>query len=714
MAGAIAPVDVVHGSTAKQKMATRTFELTTPFGPEVLLFHRLQGREEMARLSEFEIDALSEQADLEPDQILGHKINVKIELPTGGDRYLGGHATRFAQVGTHGRFNLYRVTMRPWLWFLTRTANCRIFQKMNVPDILKQVFDSHGDVASTSFELSGTYRQWDYCVQYRESDFDFVSRLMEQEGIYYYFRHEVGRHVLVLTDAIGGHSPYAGFEQIRYLPQGRFVRAEEEHVSAWSFGREIQSGRYVNHNYDPEKPRVELRGNASFARQHAQAEYEVYDYPDKHLTVEEGQDYARVRLEELQARFETVQGEANARGLCVGHLFRLTDQPRQDQNREYLVLLADYRLEGEDYESADSGGARFACRFTALPSSQPFRAARLTPKPVVQGPQTAVVVGPAGEEIHTDEQGRVKVRFHWDRYSKGDENSSCWIRVSQPWAGKGWGAVSIPRIGQEVVVEFLEGDPDRPLVTGRVYNAELMPPFAMPGVVSGLKSQTHKGQGYNELSMDDTAGQEKMNLHAQYDMATTVQHDQTNDVNNNRSTTVKVDDTLTVSANRTMSVSGKLVETIDTGHEVTVASGYKQTITGGATRTVTGDLSSTVNGKRENTVNGQFVETVTSGEEKTVHSGKRLTVTGGGYTKNVTGLFDIQTTGSLKQGATDTMALHANGPGAYTSAASLTFGVNGSTVEINSSSITISAGGSVIKIDASGVSVNGTEISLNC
>ncbi|WKB54824.1 type VI secretion system Vgr family protein [Eleftheria terrae] len=692
----------------------RTFELITPLGADVLRFHRMNGREEMARLSEFEIEAVSEREDLDPDQVLGEKVAVKMELPDGGFRHFSGHATRFEQVGVRGRMNLYRLTMRPWLWLLTRTANCRIFQKMAVPDILKQVFDTHADVAATQVKLSGSYPTLDYCVQYRESDFDFVSRLMEQEGIYYYFLHEANRHVLVLCDSVSAHAEFPGYGQFPYLPHDRSARAETEHIDRWSFGREIQTGRYVHDNYDPEKPRVELQGKAAVVRRHAQAQYEVYDYPDRHLTAAEGEQYARVRIEELQARFELARGEANTRGLCVGHLFTLTGQPRQDQNREYLVLSAQYQLEGEEYESAGGEGARFNCRFTVMPSSEPYRPARLTRKPIVQGPQTAVVVGPAGEEIHTDDQGRVKVQFHWDRYGTGDENSSCWIRVSHPWAGKGWGAVSIPRIGQEVVVDFLEGDPDRPLITGRVYNAELMPPFAAPGVVSGLKSQTHKGAGFNEISMNDTAGKELMNIHAQYDQTTTVQHDQTNTINNNRSTTIKVDDTLTVNANRTMSVVGKLVEKIDTGQDVTVASGYTQTITGGATRTVTGGLTSTVNGKRENTVNGHFVETVTSGEEKTVHSGKVLTVTGGGYTENVTGLFESTATGPMKQGATATMDLHADGAGTYTSATSLKFGVSGSTIDIGPGAITISAGGATIKIDASGVAVNGTQISLNC
>jgi type VI secretion system secreted protein VgrG len=245
-------------------------------------------------------------------------------------------------------------------------------------------------------------------------------------------------------------------------------------------------------------------------------------------------------MEELQTQFERAHGETNARGFAVGHLFRLTGFGRSDQNREYLVTAAGHDIQAPGYESEGGEGALYRCSFSAIESRQEFRPQRVTPKPIVQGPQTAIVTGPDGDEIHTDKYGRVKVQFHWDRYGERNENSSCWIRVSHPWAGKNWGAVAIPRIGQEVIVDFLEGDPDRPIITGRVYNAESMPPYTLPagGVVSGIKSDTHKGDGYNEMSMDDTAGNEKITIHAQYDMNTTVEHDQTNTVKNTFTETI--------------------------------------------------------------------------------------------------------------------------------------------------------------------------------
>jgi type VI secretion system secreted protein VgrG len=466
----------------------------------------------------------------------------------------------------------------------------------------------------------------------------------------------------------------------------------------------------------------------------------MYDWCGDYLQQADGEQIAETRMDELGSQFETAQASTNARGLSVGSLFTFDGCPRGDQNREYLVLAATYDMKVADYESLpESSGASYGCNFAAMSSQQQFRPARTTSKPFVQGPQTAVVVGPAGDEIYTDKFGRVKVQFHWDRYGKKDENSSCWIRVSQPWAGKGWGGISIPRIGQEVVVDFLEGDPDRPLIIGRVYNAENMPPFGLPdgGVVSGLKSNTHKGHGYNELSMDDTAGTEKITIHGQYDMNTTVEHDKTTTVNNNRSTTVIVDDTLTVNANRTMHVVGKLAETIDAGQQTTITAGYTETISGGATSTIndgrtstvnagststinggststiSGGSTSTVNGACDTTVNGHATEAITGGEEQTVTGEKKVTVNGP-HTETVIGPRTMSVTGPIAQTATGTIDIHAAAPGTYTSAALLTLAVSGSVVEITPASITISAGGSTIQVDGSGVTVNGKKISLNC
>jgi type VI secretion system secreted protein VgrG len=696
-------------------VAQRVMDVATNLGEGVLLFHGMHAREELGRLSEYQLDLLSAEASIAIDDILGQSITVTLAQGDDSTRFFNGYVTRFAQVGMYGRYHRYAATVRPWLWFLTRTADCRIFQEMTVPDILKAVFADH-PTAKVEDKLTGTYRKWTYCVQYRETDFNFVSRLMEHEGIYYYFTHtDDGHHTMVLADSCSTHKPYPGCETIPFIPRDRVVTSEIEHVSHWDFAREIQPGVFVHDDYDLERPSVKLRTEKVLPRRHSLSDYEVFDYPGTYVQKADGEQYAAVRIDEFGSEFEAAHASCNVRGVNVGHLFTLDGHWRADQNREYLVVSASYDLAYGEHEALpEPRAASYQCTFSAMSSKQQFRPRRATPKPFVQGPQTAVVVGPAGEEIHTDQLGRVKVQFHWDRRGTKDENSSCWIRVSQPWAGKGWGGVSTPRIGQEVIVDFLEGDPDRPIITGRVYNAECPPPFGFPAgaVTSGMKSATHKGSGFNELSMDDTAGKEKINIHGQYDMTTTVKHDKTTTVNNCRSTTVVVDDTLNVNAKRTIHVKGKLTETIDTGQETTITAGYKETITGGATSSITGGLTSDVIGDWKNTITGHLAEVVTSGEEQTITGEKKITVTGP-HTETVTGKRTMGVTGAIDQHASETIDIHATGAGTYTSDASLKLAVAGSVIEITDSAITISAGGSTIKVDAAGVAVNGAKVSLN-
>jgi type VI secretion system secreted protein VgrG len=534
----------------------RVMEIATPLGEGVLLFHTMNAREEMSRLFEYHLDLLSPKEDINLDEILGKNVTITLGVADDETRQFNGYVTRFAQSGMHGRFHRYIAIVRPWFWFLTRTSDCRIFQEMTVPDIIKAVFADHPS-ADFKFELTSTYRKWTYCVQYRETDFNFVSRLMEQEGIGYYFRHIDGHNTLVLTDSTSKHNARPGCEMLSFIPAERLVRPDFEHVSTWELSRSIQPGVYVHDDYDFERPSVKLKTSRSSPRKYTPSDYEVFDYPGLYVQKGDGEQYATVRADELGTQFETAYATTNAHGVTVGSLLTIDSHPRADQNREYLVIAASYELSFDNYESLpEAGGSSYKCTFVTLPSSQQFRPKRLTPKPFVQGPQTAVVVGPAGEEIHTDEYGRVKVQFHWDRYGKKDQNSSCWIRVSQMWAGKGWGSVSTPRIGHEVIVDFLEGDPDQPIVIGNVHNAENKPPHT--GVVSGLKSNTHKGKGFNQMTMDDTAGKEKITIHGQYDMNTTVEHDQTNTVKGKMTEDITKDTKISV-------LTGKLEHNVNTG-----------------------------------------------------------------------------------------------------------------------------------------------------
>ncbi|HKQ26840.1 MAG TPA: type VI secretion system tip protein TssI/VgrG [Burkholderiales bacterium] len=642
----------------------RVMEVVTPLGDD-LLFQRLHAREELSRLSEFELDLLSPKRDINLDEVLGKTFTVKLALPNDKSRYFNGYVTRFAQIGMQGRYHSYRATLRPWLWFLTRTADCRIFQEQTVPDIIKTVFADHS-AADFKNDLTGTYRKWNYCVQYRETDFNFVSRLMEQEGIYYYFTHAEGRHTLVLADSHGKHSPFPGYEQIHFVTSDKLKEPEQDHISEWNFSREIQPVVYAVEDYDFERPSVDLATKQKVTnRKHDHADSEVYDYPGEYIQKADGDQYAQARLDELQTQFELAHGTCNARGLCAGRLFKLVGQPRDDQNREYLVLAATHQLQFSEYEAMEAGGASYSCSFSVLSTKQQYRPQRLTPKPVVQGPQTAVVVGPDGDEIYTDKYGRVKVQFHWDRYGKKNENSSCWVRVSHPWAGKNWGLVAIPRIGQEVIVDFLEGDPDEPIITGRVYNADQMPPYDLPANMTqtGIKSRSSKdgtGANFNEIRFEDKKGSEQLYIHAERNMDAIVENDETRDVGHDRTTHVKNDEMLNVDVNRTTHVKGNFKETVDGTETRTVTGSVTEKVNGGETRTINAGATETINAGETRTVNGGLKETINGGETRTVTGGLTETITGS-FSQTASGGITINTSGSMTLIATGGYTLVAPG-----------------------------------------------------
>jgi type VI secretion system secreted protein VgrG len=590
-------------------------EITTPLGPDVLLFHAMHAREELSRVGEIKLDLLSQKNDIKLDDILGKNVTVKVMLQDDSLRHFNGYVTRFSQGGTYGKYRRYYATVNTWAWFMSRTADCRIFQEMTVPDIVKKVFADH-PVAAFKDELTGSYPTWNYCVQYRETDLNFVCRLMEEEGIYFFFTHEAGKHTLVMADSYSAHAACQD-EPIPFIAPEDLARPDIEHIGAWSLTREIQPGVYVQDDYDFERPSVELRTQKTVTRQYSPSTYEVYDYPGGYLQKPDGEATAAVRIDEYAAQFETSQATTNAKTVGVGTLFTLEKHGREDQNREHLVVAATYDLEYSDYEAMpDRGGAEYRCNFVAMSSKQQFRPSRLTPKPFVQGPQTGVVVGPSGDEIYTDKYGRVKVLFHWDREGEKtkDENSSCWIRVSQPWAGKAWGGVAIPRIGQEVIVDFLEGDPDQPIITGRVYNAEQMPPYALPANMTqtGIKTRSTKGGGpdnFNELRFEDLKGSEQVFLHAEKNQDIEVENDETHWVGHDRSKTIDHDEITHVKHDRT--------ETVDNNETITVS--------GNRTESVAKDETITISKNRSETVGEN--ESISIGKDRTVAVGKNQTLT---------------------------------------------------------------------------------------
>jgi type VI secretion system secreted protein VgrG len=613
-------------------------EITTPLDKDVLLFHGMSAREDMSRPFEYQLDLLSKKADIKLDDILGKNVTIKLQQPDENTRYFNGYVTRFAQGAMYGRYYRYFATVRPWLWFLTRTADCRIFQDMKVPDIIKAVFADHPS-ADYKFELTGSYRKWTYCVQYRETDFNFVSRLMECEGIGYYVRHTDGHNTVVLTDSTGKHTPTPGYEKLSYIAPTEQIRPELEHISQWDWARDIQPGVWVHDDYDFERPSVELKTNKPLPRTYSPSDAEVYDYPGFYIERSDGEQYAAVRINELGTQFEMARAVTNARGAQVGSTFTLEHYLRDDQNQEYLIVGASYDLTFENYESLVDGATSYQCSFVAIPTSQQFRPRRSTPKPFVQGPQTAVVVGPSGEEIYVDKYGRVKVQFHWDRRGKKDENSSCWIRVSSAWAGKNWGQVSTPRMGQEVIVDFLEGDPDQPIIIGRVWNAEQMPPYDLPAnkTQSGVKSRSSKGGGpanFNEIRMEDKMGSEQLFIHAEKNQDIEVEHDETHWVGHDRTKTidhdetthVKHDRTETVDNNETITVHGQRTETVDKNETITIHMNRGETVDLNETISIGGNRTITVSKSETATVALQRTHTVGINETISVGAAQEITV----------------------------------------------------------------------------------------
>jgi len=540
------------------QQSTRLAQVNCPLGPDVLLLKSLGGGEELGRLFDYQLQLTSSDANIDLNQLLGKPMGLSVQLDGGGQRHFHGIVARCSQNIDSGQFASYQVTLRPWLWLLSRTSDCRIFQNLSIPQIIKQVFR---DLGFSDFEdaLSRPYREWEYCVQYRETSFDFVSRLMEQEGIYYFFRHEKDRHVLVLADAYGAHSSVPGYASVPYYPRDEQQR-ERDHMFDWHLAQEVQPGSLELNDYDFQRPSARIDVRSAMPRPHSAGDYPLYDYPGTYVQSSDGEHYAQTRIEALQSLHERIELSGNARGLGVGNLFSLTGFSRQDQNREYLIVGIRYYLVQESLESGAGGGsAQFESHLTCIDGQQSFRPLASTHKPMVQGPQTARVVGPAGEEIWTDQYGRVKVHFHWDRHDQSNENSSCWIRVSQAWAGKNWGSMQIPRIGQEVIVSFLEGDPDRPIITGRVYNAEQTVPYDLPAnaTQSGMKSRSSKGgspANFNEIRMEDKKGAEQLYIHAERNQDIVVEVNESHSVGNDRVKSIGRDETVTIGSARLRAV----------------------------------------------------------------------------------------------------------------------------------------------------------------
>jgi type VI secretion system secreted protein VgrG len=568
--------------------------------------------------------------DVDVDGLVGEAAALFALGPDGSVRPLHGMIAklRFWEEGSGESARRLQLTVVPRLWRLSKVVRSRIFQDATVPEIVCKVLDEAK--VEHRRALSGRYAKRSYCVQYRESDFDFVSRLLEEEGIFYFFEHRSDGHVVVLGDAPSAHPELPGAGRIVFREKSRM--ASDAHcVHSFAAIRELRSGTVTLRDFDETRPALDLTASSSAGG----GDLEIYDYPGGHRDAPAGTARARVRLEGERVGAAQFAGASPCKPISPGFHFELAEHPQGELNGPFLVVSAEHR--GQQHgvlpgvAAASVERASYENDFVCMAADVPFRPEQRTRRPAVGGAQTALVVGPQGEEIHTDAQGRVKVQFHWDREGKRDDRSSCWIRVAQSWAGPGWGALYLPRIGQEVVVEFLEGDPDRPLITGAVYNGANPPPIDLPGgkTRSTLRSASSPGgDGANELRFEDSKGQEEIYLHAQKDLNVVVENDASRSVGGNESIAVERDRARSVGGSQSLQVAKDDTSTVGGSQQLTVGANRTTTVGAAHVETVGGDQSVSVGGAQ--------AVTVALASSESVGLGKALNV-GGAYAVNVGG-----------------------------------------------------------------------------
>ena len=668
----------------------RLIAIDTPLGQDVLLLQELTGQEGMSRLFGYDLDLLAyDNESISFENIVGKKVSLTLHRPDGTPRYIGGYVSRFTQGETDERlFTHYHAQVVPWLWFLTRQADCRIFQNLAVPDIISKVFNLF-PLKDFRLSLNASYPPLEYCVQYRETSFNFVSRLMEEFGIFYYFDHSTpGKHTMVLCDR-SSTLPECPSSPISYETRVGGID-DPEVISNWHVGQEVRTGKYSVTDYNFITPSTSLMANEPTVVDLAASQsLELYDYPGPHTTKDHADTVAKVHMQEEEAAHMMVSAAGNARALMSGYSFKLKNHYRADQNDTYVVTEArHFASAGQTYTSAGTlGGETYSNHFTCIPAKVAYRPRRITPKPFVQGLQPALVVGKAGEEIWVDKYGRVTVQFYWDRLGQKNENSSCWIRVSQPWAGGNWGAMWIPRIGQEVLVSFLEGDPDRPVITGRVYNAEQMPPYQLPDhqTVSTFQSRSSKGGGranFNEVRFEDKKGSEQVFLNAEKEMDLRVETNSREFIGASRHLIVTTDQIEQVKGNKHGHVEGKLLEKNDSdvsleigGKQIEKTAGDKSTQVGGDFKeAITGNASLRVGQNQKEQVGGDVSLQVTGSRQEQV--GQNYNVSAG-MAINLTGGLSVQIRGGAE-------GVSIVGPGGFISITPAGVAIQGTMVLINS------------------------------
>ncbi len=630
----------------------------TPLGVDELLLTGFSGEEGLSTPFSYRLTMLSKNDNIKKDDLVGKGVTITIASVDGAGpkRYFHGVVNNLAAGSLPVRgLREYQAEIVPQLWFLKRSSDCRIFQKKKIPEIIEQVFS---DLSLTDYQLklTGPYEKLDYCVQYRETAFNFVSRLMEQYGIFYFFRHQDGMHTLVIADHAGA---YEDCEP--YKVEFDSGRTGWNVIHSWTHGYAYRSGKWAQTDFNfettPSAGMVDLLTKEnSLVKLPGNDKYELFDYPGEYAVKGSGQGLTRIRMEEEEIPHDVVKGDSTCQSFTSGGKFKMAEHPFEaEKGKSYVITAMHHSATDGGYVGTDGSGRDFYENgFTCIPDTLVFRPERTTPKPIISGLQTAIVTGPAGEEIHTDKHGRVKVQFHWDRKGKNDENSSFWIRVAQAWAGKGWGAIFTPRIGHEVVVEFLEGDPDRPLITGSVYNGEMTPPYGLPDEKTKSTTKSHStleggADNFNEIRFEDKIGEEEIFVQAEKDMNITVKNnrattvgmetgdpgddklgvnnDQMTDIGNDRTETVGNDETITISHDRTVTIANN--DTLDVGNELLITAASKITLECGGSTIVMTPSDITITAPANAAMDAGANATVTAGANAVLNGGANNDVTAG-------------------------------------------------------------------------------------
>lgn len=720
---------------------TKVLTINTVFGKDALLINSMQGTESVSELFDFELVLHSENHDLLFDEIIGTNACVNIRSRNGSVRHINGIISSFQHDGAFALedakespyYSQYRAKLVPWFWSLQLNNDCRIFQEKSVPAIISEVLTQH-NIAKFQFRLTKNYDAREYCVQYRESDFNFVSRLLEEEGIYYFFEHSEKEHLLVLIDDSSQINVNQLQTQVKF---GTLFGDESSNtfIKDLKIKQELRPDSVQLRDFNFKSPSVNLTSDLKGKKSKG---FEIYDYPGEFDKHSEGEKLARIRYEEQQCQKELMVATSNGRGFEAGFRFKLEEHPRKDFNRDYTILKVEHEASQDTFRTNTGTPFYYWSNLTCIPYKTPFRPHRKTNIPKIVGTQTAFVVGPKGEEIHVDKHGRIKVHFHWDRVEKNSK-SSCWIRVSQPWAGTGFGGITIPRIGQEVIVDFLEGNPDNPIITGRVYNGEAKPPYELPAnkAHSGLMSRSTPGGGsanFNGIRFNDESGAEKMEVQAEKDQQILVKNDKAEDVLN--------DETVNIGNNRTEQVFGNEVRTIakdllrtvlqnqtevvalnrskNIGLDDAKTVGLSQSVEVGVDRSISVGINETkqvgvdrsiivgndevkqIGGNKLKSIEGSNVTKITKNDQKRV-KGKKVTKTDGQ-------VFYESKTGILLKVGDSILSLTPN---------SITLKIGGSSIEMNKSHITVAAGetnvlGSKVQVVAMNkVVINGNLVEIN-